>query len=157
MEVVHFEHASLSAGALGDARVRSILEAWHSDHPAPIVSSGHGRSSATVDSLAVSTPPRGLLIGNPPWGLRSAGSRGEDAQGELVRKLYGRLRQLVEERFGRWALALLCMEQGHARRVSRELAPALQITAGGRKTWLMMRALAKAHGVDDAANDASGS
>ena len=78
-----------------------------------------------------------LLISNPPWGLRS--SKSDDQKRALDRKLYGTLGTLVTERCEGWALALLCKEQPQGWRVSKALKPALQITSGGRKTWLMTK------------------
>ena len=43
----------------------------------------------------------------------------------------------MKAQLGGWRFALLFKDLGKARQVSGDLDMALQITSGGRKTWLM--------------------
>ena len=110
-----------------------------------------GDEASEVDSQ-IDPRARGLLITNPPWGVRS--SKNEKEARDLRRKLYSRFGQVVAERCGMWKLAVLCKSQQQAASVSKALQPKLQITSGGLKTWLMMRhplrnQLAAADDLDD--------
>lgn len=78
-------------------------------------------------------PGRGLLLTNPPWGVRSAG-RGSS---EDTRNLYAKLGSVAAQRCGGWRLAMLVAEKAHARQASRALKSKLELTIGGKRTWLM--------------------
>lgn len=72
----------------------------------------------------------GVLVTNPPWGIRSAG-------GGNLRSLYASLGTLHRERFSGWALGVLLED----RRLARDIAPGMHTTlrlrSGALKTYLM--------------------
>ena len=84
-----------------------------------------------ISDVAEPTAARGLLLTNPPWGLRSAVGAGSP------RDLYARLGQLHAGRFGGWDLAVLANDQGLARQAGGKLQRALSLSLGGQRAAMM--------------------
>lgn len=76
--------------------------------------------------------PAGIILTNPPWGMRL------DSGGELV-KLYSSFGTLIRNRFSDWGVGLLVADRrlALATMTRPPLQPTLKLLNGGVKTWLM--------------------
>jgi putative N6-adenine-specific DNA methylase len=83
-----------------------------------------------VAPLSTATPPAtgGLLITNPPYGVRTGDSA-------TLRNLYARLGTVARDAFAGWSFAMLSADRtrGHVleRQLGMRLTPAWQSTNGG--------------------------
>ena len=125
-------NAAAVRGARGNARRAGVGD---------VVEFYEGSFSQGVGAAPPEGCDGGLLITNPPWGLRSAA----DDDGDL-RSLYAQLGSLVTAPSWRaaiardeWRLALLVHNRAHALMSDRTLAPRLRLTVGGKKAWFMMQ------------------
>lgn len=94
--------------------------------PPPLPPTAHTAGSAPSVPTA-----RGLVLTNPPWGHRSAGS------GDL-RNLYARLGQVVAKHCPSYSLAILVDDKRLARHAGGTRSQ-LKVTIGGKPVWLMVR------------------
>lgn len=174
-EMVGFHHAPISQLAPPELLLRKDQ-----------ISAAEGGASHTTDNPATccsplprlsrphllqrhmsedTTTPRtarmlGLLISNPPWGLRSSQGAGEKKgrrrDSTDKRPVYATLGRLFTERFAGWKLALLVKKRAHARIASKELEPTLELTIGGQRTWLMVLPNVGARDVSDESQSVDG-
>lgn len=77
---------------------------------------------------------RGLMLSNPPWGVRS---QKPASSLEDLEHLYRRIGQVHEKMRPNWDLALLVNDRRLSNQVSRRLSLALQVSIGGHRAKLM--------------------
>ncbi len=73
----------------------------------------------------------GLLVTNPPWGLRSSSDGGH------LRKLHSTLGAALRARGATWDAAVLLSDRSLSRRVAPDLQSRLSLLIGGQPRWLM--------------------
>jgi putative N6-adenine-specific DNA methylase len=81
----------------------------------------------TVDRLAPPAGEPGLVLCNPPWGLRL---------GSQVRGVYTALGRAAKERLDGWELGVLCPDRELVRAVGIPMEPRLGFPVGGKRLTL---------------------
>lgn len=83
-------------------------------------------------ALSGITPPpgRGLLLTNPPYGVRAS-------SGSEVRNLYAQLGNVARAKCAGWTLAFLSADRAMESQVKLKLREALKFKNGGIPVWLM--------------------
>ena len=89
------------------------------------------RLSELQPPVAAGDATGGVLVTNPPWGVRSAG-------GGDLRKLYARLGAVCRDRFVGWTLGVLLEDRKLAREIAPRMETALRLRSGAIRTYLMM-------------------
>jgi putative N6-adenine-specific DNA methylase len=93
-------------------------------------------------AVSAATPPaaHGLLVTNPPYGIRVAPSQD-------LRNLYASFGRVVRDRFAGWQCAVLFTDDAHGRALERQFAlpvvPALRTMNGGVPVRLMVSAASR--------------
>ena len=118
----------------GSDRDAGAIDAAHANAERAGVSE-HVAFAVQALSDAQAPAPRGLLITNPPYGIRVG-------EADMVRDLYARFGQVARECFPGWRVAVLSADRtpGHAleRQLRLPLKPAWRSSNGGIPVRLLV-------------------